>query len=96
MSDAFKPLIASPSAAPGAAAGAFQPKVVPASGAAPSVPAANTAPVAAAAPVSASESASAKASADPPVVTFERDGDQVKLIRVTCTCGQVIELECAY
>lgn len=31
-----------------------------------------------------------------PVVTLEREGDQVSLIRIECSCGQVIELACSY
>jgi hypothetical protein len=95
MPDVFKPLIA-PTATTAAATGTFQPKVVSASPAASSVPSAKAACGAADTRASAEKSASAHASADRPVVTFEREGDQVKLIRVTCTCGQVIELECTY
>jgi hypothetical protein len=31
-----------------------------------------------------------------PTVTFERDGDFVRQIRIHCTCGDVIELDCSY
>jgi hypothetical protein len=31
-----------------------------------------------------------------PVVTLEKDGDRVTHVRIQCTCGQVIELDCAY
>jgi hypothetical protein len=31
-----------------------------------------------------------------PAVTLEREGDRVTHIRIHCTCGQVVELECAY
>lgn len=31
-----------------------------------------------------------------PTVTLQKDGDRVTHIRVQCTCGQVVELECAY
>ena len=31
-----------------------------------------------------------------PVVTLRREGDRVTGIRVQCTCGQVIDLECVY
>jgi len=31
-----------------------------------------------------------------PTVTLERDGDNVRQIRIQCTCGDVIELDCAY
>src|SRR6185436_3392477 len=31
-----------------------------------------------------------------PVITLEREGDQVTHIRIQCSCGQVIELECVY
>ena len=40
-------------------------------------------------------------SADPahphrPVVKLVREGDHVKQIRIQCSCGQVIELDCVY
>jgi len=31
-----------------------------------------------------------------PRITVQRDGERVTGIRVTCTCGQVIELACSY
>ncbi len=31
-----------------------------------------------------------------PVVTLRREGDQVTGIRIECTCGKVIELDCLY
>jgi hypothetical protein len=31
-----------------------------------------------------------------PTVTLQKDGDRVTHIRIECTCGQVVELECAY
>jgi len=31
-----------------------------------------------------------------PSVTLQKDGDRVTHIRIHCTCGQVIELECSY
>jgi hypothetical protein len=31
-----------------------------------------------------------------PIVTLEREGDQVTHIRIQCACGQVIEIECEY
>jgi hypothetical protein len=31
-----------------------------------------------------------------PSVTIQRDGDRVAGIRVQCSCGQVIDLACAY
>lgn len=31
-----------------------------------------------------------------PLVTLQRDGDQVTGIRIECTCGNVIELDCLY
>lgn len=31
-----------------------------------------------------------------PIVTLQRDGDQVTGIRIECTCGNVIELDCLY
>ncbi len=31
-----------------------------------------------------------------PVITLQRDGDRISLIRVECCCGQVIELNCTY
>ena len=31
-----------------------------------------------------------------PVVTLQREGDRVTGIRVQCTCGEVIELNCVY
>jgi hypothetical protein len=36
------------------------------------------------------------ADAGKPVVTLQKDGDRVTHIRIQCTCGEVIELECAY
>jgi hypothetical protein len=29
-------------------------------------------------------------------VTLEREGERVSRIRIECTCGQTIELACAY
>lgn len=31
-----------------------------------------------------------------PRVTLQRDGGRVSAIRVQCSCGQVIEIECVY
>jgi len=31
-----------------------------------------------------------------PTVTLQKQGDVVSGIRIECTCGQVIELECSY
>jgi len=31
-----------------------------------------------------------------PVVTLRREGDQVTGIRIECTCGKVIEVDCIY
>jgi hypothetical protein len=31
-----------------------------------------------------------------PVVKLVRDGDRVKQIRIQCSCGQIIELDCVY
>jgi hypothetical protein len=31
-----------------------------------------------------------------PVITLQRNGDTVSRIRVQCSCGQVIELNCVY
>jgi len=31
-----------------------------------------------------------------PRVTLQRDGDRISAIRIQCSCGQVIELACAY
>lgn len=31
-----------------------------------------------------------------PVVTLRREGDQLTGIRIECTCGKVIELDCLY
>lgn len=31
-----------------------------------------------------------------PTVTYQRDGDKITRITVTCRCGEVIELACAY
>lgn len=31
-----------------------------------------------------------------PVVKLVREGDHVKQIRIQCSCGQVIELDCVY
>jgi hypothetical protein len=32
----------------------------------------------------------------PPKVTLQRQGDVVSSIRIQCSCGQVIELNCVY
>jgi hypothetical protein len=32
----------------------------------------------------------------PPKVTLQRQGDVVSAIRIQCSCGQVIELNCLY
>lgn len=31
-----------------------------------------------------------------PQITFQRQGDQITHIRIQCSCGQVIELNCEY
>ena len=31
-----------------------------------------------------------------PIVSLQRDGDRITVIRVECSCGQVIELNCSY
>jgi hypothetical protein len=31
-----------------------------------------------------------------PVVTLKRDGDRVTRIQVRCSCGETVELDCAY
>ena len=31
-----------------------------------------------------------------PVVKLQREGDRVRTIRVECSCGQIIELDCTY
>ena len=31
-----------------------------------------------------------------PKVTLERDGDRVSRIRIECSCGETIDLDCAY
>jgi hypothetical protein len=31
-----------------------------------------------------------------PAITLQKDGDRVTHIRIECSCGQVVELECAY
>lgn len=31
-----------------------------------------------------------------PTVSFKRDGDKITHITVTCRCGEVIEMTCAY
>lgn len=31
-----------------------------------------------------------------PAVTFEREGDVIKMIQVRCACGQVTHLKCDY
>lgn len=31
-----------------------------------------------------------------PLVKLIREGDKIKQIRIQCTCGQVIELDCVY
>lgn len=47
----------------------------------------------------ASPSEGKSATASPPCIatpklSFERDGDQIRRIRIECTCGQLIELDC--
>jgi hypothetical protein len=32
----------------------------------------------------------------PPKITLQRTGEKVTGIRIECTCGQMIELECSY
>lgn len=36
------------------------------------------------------------APASQPRIELQREGDRISLIRVHCTCGQVIELACSY
>jgi ribosomal protein S30 len=31
-----------------------------------------------------------------PTIAFERDGDTVKSVQVTCSCGQSIHMDCVY
>lgn len=40
--------------------------------------------------------AATHAAAVPPEVTLKREGDRVTHISVRCSCGEVIELACAY
>jgi hypothetical protein len=37
-----------------------------------------------------------EAAKEEPKVELVRDGQRVKVIRVTCSCGEVIELQCDY
>lgn len=43
-----------------------------------------------------SSSSSCSARRGQPAVHCERDGDRITRIRVTCACGEIIELDCAY
>jgi|YelNatPaOPRAMG01_1025707.scaffolds.fasta_scaffold02902_6 hypothetical protein len=36
------------------------------------------------------------AAASEPVLTVQRNGDQITQIQIRCTCGQLIELDCRY
>jgi hypothetical protein len=47
-------------------------------------------------PAPASTGASPSSPCGSPVVSLERDGDQVSRIRVQCGCGEVIVLDCLY
>lgn len=40
--------------------------------------------------------ATSKPAPKEPQITLERDGDRITRIKVQCSCGQVIELNCAY
>lgn len=82
MSDSFVPLVTS--AQNPATANSFQLKVVPSVGAKPVFEALPPAAPAPAPPCG------------QPTVTLQRTGDTISGIRIQCTCGQVIELQCAY
>jgi hypothetical protein len=32
----------------------------------------------------------------PPQISVEKEGDRISLIRIQCSCGQVIEVACTY
>lgn len=57
-------------------------------------PAAN--PFQAAAPTPTHGPSASAGSAGQPQVTVERQGDRISRIIVTCSCGEVIELDCRY
>jgi hypothetical protein len=57
--------------------------------------AANARPLASASQPSAARPAPSGAVAEP-LVSLQRDGDSVSVIRVQCGCGQTIELACVY
>jgi hypothetical protein len=53
-------------------------------------------PFQAAAPAHAHGPSAAAGSGEQPKVTVERQGDRISRIIVTCSCGEVIELDCRY
>ncbi len=63
---------------------------------APSEPAIQPFKTLASAATAASAHASAHTATVPPEVTLKREGDRVTHISVRCSCGEVIELACAY
>jgi hypothetical protein len=82
MSDTFVPL----TAATGSTVGGATLKVLSQ---------AETKPVFAPLTGAGAENSSAAACARP-VLTLQRQGDLVSVIRVECSCGQVIDLKCVY
>ena len=85
MSEAFVPF-AKTQSKPGASGDSFRLTIIP--------QAAQTTPFQ---PVSANaHSQNAKPCAKEPQVTLEREGDRITRIKIQCTCGQVVELNCTY
>ncbi len=85
MSDSFVPF-AKTRSKPGPAAESFRLTILPqAQQAAPFQPATIALP-----------STGANPGAKEPQVTIERDGDRITRIKIQCTCGQLLELNCAY
>ena len=82
MTAPFVPLTLAPSGDPGNAASTFRPLACQSS-------VAKTHPTPSAAAVD-------KPCEAEPVISVDREGDQITRIRVQCACGRVIELDCTY
>jgi len=85
MSDAFVPFAKS-RLKPGGAADGFRLTIIPQSQQTAPCQPATTAPAAATASHGIKE----------PQVTVERDGDRITRIKIQCSCGEVLELNCTY
>jgi len=89
MTTAFQPLASTKT--PASASDRFRVKRMPGERAKPAF-----VPLSAAPRTEGAVNAPVAAHAHTPNVTFEREGDVIKMIQVRCSCGQVTHLSCDY